>query len=313
MTVAYGIMLAVAAGLFAVYFTLVRKKEPWLIVLYVSVCITELGYLLVSVSGSVPFALFATKITYLGHILALNSMLLTSVKACGFRLGAVFKSVMLSAGAVVFAVICTAGYQPWYYKSVSLETADSAVKLVKEYGPLHNAYFIYVLITFSIMIGAIAASIAKKKVPSNKHAGLLIALVTCNIAMWIIEKFVTEDFEFLSLSYILSEGMLFFLYWMMQDYILAKDLPKTEKTPIIVVQDMARAEKIEKILSHLPDGVTLSSRQTDILEGIIDGKSRKVIASDLHISENTVKMHTASLYRLLDVSSRDEIHALMNK
>ena len=57
--------------------------------------------------------------------------------------------------------------------------------------------------------------------------------------------------------------------------------------------------------------VMLSSRQTEVLEGIIDGKSRKEIAADLHLSENTIKMHTSSLYRLLDVSSRDEIHALM--
>jgi len=45
----------------------------------------------------------------------------------------------------------------------------------------------------------------------------------------------------------------------------------------------------------------------DILEGILDGKSRKEIAADLCLSENTVKMHTSSLFKILNVSSREEI------
>ena len=58
------------------------------------------------------------------------------------------------------------------------------------------------------------------------------------------------------------------------------------------------------------EGTTLSSRQIDVLEGIIDGKSRKEIAADLFLSENTVKMHTSSLYRVLGVNNRDELRSL---
>ena len=73
---------------------------------------------------------------------------------------------------------------------------------------------------------------------------------------------------------------------------------------------MTKAEKINKILSTLPEGTTLTNRQIDVLEGIIDGKSRKEIAVDLFLSENTVKMHTSSLYRVLGVNNRDELRAL---
>ena len=73
---------------------------------------------------------------------------------------------------------------------------------------------------------------------------------------------------------------------------------------------MTKAEKIKQIYTMLPEGTTLSTRQIDVLEGILDGKSRKEIAADLYLSENTVKMHTSSLYRVLGVSSRDELRAL---
>jgi DNA-binding CsgD family transcriptional regulator len=150
-----------------------------------------------------------------------------------------------------------------------------------------------------------------KKVAEKKHAGLLIAIVLCNIVMWVIEKFINWNFEFLSVSYILSECMLLFLYWMMQDYVSINNLPvQVDSSPIIIIDSMTKVDKINKILSMLPEGTTLSARQIDVLGGIIDGKSRKEIAADLFLSENTVKMHTSSLYRVLGVNNRDELRSL---
>ena len=213
----------------------------------------------------------------------------------------------------MLALICTTGYLPWYYKSVTLEFVDGAAKLVKEYGPLHVVYLIYVLAYFALMIITICWSIKTKKVASNKHAGLLTAVVLCNIAMWIIEKLVTWNFEFLSVSYVLSEGMLFFLYWMMQDYVKKEEVTAIphEKTRVIVLDSIPKAEKMERILSLLPEGKKLTTRQMEILDGILDGKSRKEIAQTLLISENTVKTHTSSLYEALGVSGREEIFTLI--
>ena len=219
------------------------------------------------------------------------------------------------AAALMFAIIATSGFLPIYYKEVTLVTVDGASKLRKVYGVLHPTYLVYLLAYFAAMVACIIQSIRKKMIASQRHASLLAAIVFGNIAVWLVEKFIPWNFEFLSVSYLFSELVLLGLYWMMQDYIQLKDVPPPvvveEKAPVIVVDTMERAEKIQAILSHLPEGTTLSARQTEVLEGIIDGKSRKEIAADLHLSENTIKMHTSSLYRLLDVSSRDEIHALM--
>ena len=112
----------------------------------------------------------------------------------------------------------------------------------------------------------------------------------------------------------MSEFVFFFVYWMLQDYVSVKDLPTPateEKHSVIFVDSKERAARIEQILACLPNGVCLSARQIDVLEGILDGKSRKEIAYDLHLSENTVKMHTSALFKALDVKSREEIFALI--
>lgn len=50
----------------------------------------------------------------------------------------------------------------------------------------------------------------------------------------------------------------------------------------------------------------LSSRESEILELLAQGKSNKEIASDLVISVNTVKVHISNIFQKLNVSSRAE-------
>lgn len=311
MAIAYGLMLLISIVLLIVYCLVIKKKDKWLTVFFISICIVQLGYLLLSISSTVKLALVFNKIVYLGHIILLMSMFLNIVSVCGFKYKKILPMSLIIVGGIVFMMICTSGYLPWYYKDVSLEYVDGAAKLIKEYGPLHIVYLIYVLTYICLMVFTITHSIITKKVAEKKHAGLLIAIVLCNIAMWIIEKFIDWNFEFLSVSYILSECMLLFLYWMMQDYINIKNIhTPSDKSTVIVIDSMTKAEKINKILSMLPKGTTLSARQIDVLDGIIEGKSRKEIAADLFLSENTVKMHISSLYRVIGVNNRDELKSL---
>lgn len=48
----------------------------------------------------------------------------------------------------------------------------------------------------------------------------------------------------------------------------------------------------------------LSERQISVLQGLLQGKSNKVIARDLDIAEGTVKTHLWSIYQALGVRSR---------
>jgi DNA-binding NarL/FixJ family response regulator len=50
----------------------------------------------------------------------------------------------------------------------------------------------------------------------------------------------------------------------------------------------------------------LSERQTDVLQRLLQGKSNKVIARDLTISEGTVKAHLWAVYQALGVNTRSQ-------
>lgn len=315
MTIAYVITFVISLLLPVGYFLCVRKKQNdvWLLLLYLCACIVNLGYLLLSLSKTVEFALTANKIAYFGQVFIIMCMFMIISKLCGFTYKKWVVYSLAGAATLLFAMVLTTGHLDWYYKSVELIMVDGAAKLEKEYGVLHPVYLIYILAYFAAMLAVTSASLKRNKGTSLKLAGLMLAVVLGNIGMWLVEKLVIRNFEFLAVSYLMSEIVFFFVYWLLQDYVHINDIPtlKPEKSTVIFVDSPDRKDRVQKIMARLPEGTVLSARQLDILEGILDGKSRKEIAVDLCLSENTVKMHTSSLYKTLGVTCRKEIYALL--
>ena len=308
MTIIYAIMAVISVALLIGYSILVGKKEPWLLVLYICIAVVNIGYLLLSVSDSITFAIVANDIVYLGSVFLSMCMFLTIAGLCGFEVKRKLAVILIIVAGIMFAVVATSGILPWYYKEVSLTYVDGAAELEKEYGMLHPVYLVYLVSYFTAMVVCIIKSVRKKMIASQKHATLIAGIVFGNIAVWFIEKFIDWNFEFLSLSYLFSEVILLGVYWMMQDYV-----PASSVTHPVDIGVMSTEEKILKVLSVLPENVMLTTREREILELIFQNKKRQDIASELNLSENTIKTYTRTLYGKLCVSSREELYALLIK
>lgn len=317
MILTYAIMAVIATVLLICYSIFIRKKEPWLQLLYICVTVVNVGYFLLSVSKTVEFAIFANDVSYFGSVFLSMSMLLTIIKLCGFEIKKKLVISLTAIGIVMFAIVATSGILPWYYKDVSLIFIDGTAKLKKVYGVLHPTYLIYLFSYFSAMIACIIQSIRKKMISSQRHATFLAVIVFGNIAVWFIEKFIPWDFEFLSVSYLFSELILLGLYWMMQDYIRVDLVPKPvqgeHKHEPIDIATIPIEEKIIKIISFLKPEEMLTIREREILELVLQNKKRKEIAEELCLSENTIKTYIRTLYGKVGVSSREELYALLIK
>ena len=314
MAIAYGLIFVLSLMMPPLYFAFIRKKqdEPWLLVLFLCVCVVTLGYFLVSLSKTVEFALWANKITYLGQVVVPMCMFMIISKLCGYTYKKWVLGVLIGLAVIMYAIIFTTGWLDWYYTSVTLAFENGSAYLIKEYGVLHPTNLIYVVAYFVAMLVVCIVSLVKKKDASQKLAGFMLAIVLGNVAMWVVEKITAWNFEMLAISYIMSMLAYFFVYLLLQDYIRKVDVPAsaTEKTRVVVLDSIPKAERMERVLSLLPEGKTLTARQMEMLDGLLEGKSQKEIAADLHISESTVKWHFGILYTTLNVSGKDEILAL---
>ena len=54
-----------------------------------------------------------------------------------------------------------------------------------------------------------------------------------------------------------------------------------------------------------------SMRAREILEMVITGEKRREIAEPMHLSENTVRTYTGTLYGKLGISCREELYELL--
>ena len=315
MTTGYIICVIAAMGLLIAYSAMVKTKEFWLMMLYVCVSVVNLGYLLMSLANTIEFAVFGNDVAYLGSVFLSVCMFLTIVRLCGFEIKKTHIITCLTLGAVMFAIIASSPMLPLYYKSVAIEMIDGAAKLVKEYGVLHPVYAVYLLGYFAAMIGTIIHSVRRKKIGNPKLAGFIATIVCGNIVIWLFEKMVSWEYEFLSVTYIISELLLLLVYWMMQDYVLKRDIPtytQAEKEDLTAqITTMTMEAKLAKVLSFVKEDNPLSIREREILEMIIAGTKRKEIAETMHLSENTIKTYTRTLYGKLGISCREELYELL--
>lgn len=95
----------------------------------------------------------------------------------------------------------------------------------------------------------------------------------------------------------------------------------TKRTPFPQIADAIRTVKnggsymsptiARKVIEHFapkkPVHEELTPRQSQIVEGIMDGLSYKMIADKLLISTETVRDHIKKIYRKLDVNSKTEL------
>ena len=315
MTIAYGILTVIAVLLLINYCCMVKKDNIWLRMLFACVCVVNLGYFLLSMAKSLNFAIFANDLTYLGSVFLSLCMFMTILDLCGISYSRKLPVILLALAMVMFAIVCTSGFLPWYYREVTLVYVEGAAKLKKVYGVLHPVYLVDLLGYFAAMIVAIARSRQRTSRLSHKHAILMTGVVLGNISVWVLEKFVPWDFEFLSVSSLFSEIVFMGLCWIIQEYAPPAAAEPAEPVPEELTHMEANLadRKLDILLNAQGFGQTLSGREKEILALILQNKKRKEIAEELCLSENTVKTYTRTLYGKLGVASRDELNMLLTK
>lgn len=308
MIILYGIIAVMSFLVACGYFVFAHRKEKWLALLCFSVFVANIGYFLLAISKTLDAALMANRLAYLGCVFLPLCMLAIIMEACKVKYQKKIIAILVGISLIVFFVVASQGYLDLYYSEVTLEFVNGTAKLNKVYGPLHNVYYLYLAAYFGSMIGIVAVAIAKKKITSCRQTGILVAVVFLNIVIWLVEQFIDSDFEFLSVSYIISEILLMLLYGIIYEYeALYKKMESAYQ--YISASDI----DLDKLATNWHELKLLSNREKDVLMKMLEDKKRKIIAEELFISENTVKKHVTSIFSKLNVSSRDELFERIRK
>ena len=307
----YGAAAVLSALLLIGCCLLVRKKRGWFILLFSSVLVVNIGYTCLALSGSLEAALWANRVSYLGSVFLPFAMLMIILNITNTRCKNWLRMALFALAAVVFFIAASPGILPIYYREVSFQIVDGVGMLVKVYGPLHPLYLFYLVGYFSAMVAVIIRSSAKRTIDTTAHATIIAIAVFVNIGVWLIEQLTTLDFEFLSISYIISELFLLGVHLVMNEMQHLRELVRqkeealratVEEKPLKAVQVSADALEVFRFgLS------TLTPTERIIYDAYLAGKSSKEIMGELSIKENTLKFHNKNLYGKLGVTSRKQL------
>lgn len=293
------------------YCIFIKKKFAWFWVLFSSICVVDVGYFALSISKTLEEALLANRIAYLGSVFLPISMLLIILNAIGLKFPKWLWIPLVCIGIFVFLVTASPGYSEIYYKdTTTLITVDGVSVLDKEYGPWHKLYMFYLIGYFVAMIASAVHATVKKRIKSGVQSVMLLGTVFVNICVWAIEQFVEIEFEFLAVSYIITELFLIGLYGMLQENekrieqmrqeLIAKNTNETES----LTQPQISVEAIQAFNLGLSE---LTYTEKLIYDLYINGKTTKEVLAEMNIKENTLKYHNKNIYGKLGVASRKEL------
>ena len=235
MSLAYGIIAFISLCMVGVCVIADKKRDIWLLLVFISVSLCNLGYFMISVSPNLSSALNSNRIAYLGSVFLPFFMLMMVLRFCGMKRSKPLMVILVAVGIVMLGITTSPGILPIYYSTVDIEITDGTTKLVREYGPLHLAYYVYLIGYMLSMIGITFYAISKKKIKSRQHAVLLLCTVFSSILIWLVEQFLPRGFEWLSVSYILDEILMLAIYRSMQKTGLMQQEGKNQSYTINVL------------------------------------------------------------------------------
>ena len=314
MTMVYGAVAVLSVLLLIGYLLIEKKKERNFIFLISCVAIVNTGYFLLAAANSLRMAMFANGVSYFGAAYSMLAMLRIISEVCRMKKRKWLRCLFFGISTAAFLLAASGDWLGLYYTSVDITSIGGMTKLMKEYGPLHILYTVYLLSYVLMMIAIIGYAAKKKRLASPKYVLFLLMAVLLNIGVWAVEQAVDVDFEFLSLSYIVTEVSLLLIYGMLCDYGIIRP-----ETGLVNVQTLTQLNTRPVASGELPAGRgemfdsvaekarTLSSAEHRILNYYIHGHEIAEIPELAFISIHTVKKHNRSIYQKLEIASRDEL------
>ena len=314
LSVVYGVVALLSVLLFVIYFLCDKRKIHLFLALFGCVAVSNCGFFLLSICKSLAVARLANCMSYFGGAFSMLIMLLVICDVCQVPMRK-WMTCCLNCISVVFFVLAASGdWLGLYYRSVSLEIVNGTTHLVKEYGPLHGLYALYLAGYVVMMLLCIVSAARAKRLSSPRYTTILLVAVLLNVGVWLIEQAINEEFEFLSVSYMITAVLLLLIYNLLCDYGIIRP-----ETGALSVQTLTQLNTRQINPGTLPSGMeqmfrgfaekarTLTSAERRILNYYIEGHDIAEIPDLAFISIHTVKKHNRSIYQKLEIASRDEL------
>ena len=196
-----------------------KHFDTHMTVVYVLIPIICVAYFVMYSNKDPQSAMGALKIIYVGACYLPWMMMLCVAELCDIKINRVIRIVSILLNTVIYAFVLTIGRLPWFYKSLTLEKVGSLWVIHKEYGPMHTAYSILIILYLVADLALIFYSYKKKKHVSRRILLLLFVPIPITMVGFFLNRFtMSRGIEIVPLAYIFAQVIYLFITQRMAVY-----------------------------------------------------------------------------------------------
>ena len=194
------------AGIYALIWK--KRYSIFYTLIFLLVPLTLRGYILQTSAVHLGQAITGIKLAYQGALFLLLFMMFAIFNLCNLKQSKLVNSIFFFLSWLIYIPVLTIGSKPLFYKSISLEFVNGKPVILREYGPFHTVFYLFIATYFLISTGVIIYSLIKKKDSSKK---ILLTLLFCEFSgvfLYLFHHVSPIKLDFSPLSYLISEAIL---------------------------------------------------------------------------------------------------------
>ena len=188
-----------------------KKVNCLLLLINLLMLVSNLGYLAKALAQTLPEAVIALKICYIGGCFIPPVLLWAITCIANFKMNHWIPTVSYLFSFFVFALVLTIGYNNVYYKFLDISSFMGTTIIVKKYN--WTAFFFYF-----VMIGntiptllIVFYSLFKKNTVSNKNAKLIVCMEVLNIFLFLVSGKFNHIIEVMPFMYVVDGWIMIYL------------------------------------------------------------------------------------------------------
>lgn len=218
-------------------FTVTTSRSAYYILTFVTMAISNAGYLAWALSENLREALLANKLVYFGGCFLPFFLFLAIASLCKVRVPIWWIAFLTGLACVVMGFVFTVGYGTLYYKEVTFTIENGVGILHKTYGPAHNLYYVLLAGCLFSMVYVIAYAFFRKKRISYISAGWLAGIAIVLIGVYLLQKVIKSPVDLQPFAYLGAEWILLILVRKLEMYDVSNSVAQAEETSGYVVFD----------------------------------------------------------------------------
>lgn len=189
-----------------------KKINNYFMILVFLMTLANGGYLAIALSTTVEEAILANKIVYLGGCFVPVVMLFLICTLTNYKMPAWLRCIFYGYSFIVYSMVLTIGYTPFYYEETQLEKFGSVSVLKHTYGPGHDFFYVILYGYIFIKIGLLVYTMFKKKAVSRKNLWILAISEIATILLFIIWRMIDAKIEIMPLAYTINCLILLYMF-----------------------------------------------------------------------------------------------------